>query len=150
MNVTGVTIQRVTTIRQGGLSDSQELIFVGTREDRDGVIVLRFEEVLAEGEPPVPTIMVLKDQVLKMHRETDLGGDMIFEAATSMELTYNTPAGVFTMQLNTDRLDVFLSADIVEIDLKYRLFSEGELLSDVDMMIRAGAITPAGSGTVSK
>ncbi len=141
--MTSVTIHRTTAISQAGDSDRQEIVFVGNREDVDGRIELKFEEVLSAGEPPVPTIMTLQDQVLTMHRETDLGGDMRFETKTFQELCYNTPAGVFSMQLYTDALDVFLSPDIVEIDLKYRLFSEGELLSDVDMVIRAGTVTPA-------
>ena len=132
-----VTITRTTINRNGKGWDRQKESFEGVRHERNNKVYLQFKDQLSDDEEPVPSLLTIENNMVRLHRNGSFGGDMVFALGESMQIDYHTPMGVLTMELATSRADVFLSEEVVEVDLQYQIFSEGELLSDIDMRIRA-------------
>ena len=101
---------------------------------------LSFEEaydLFAEEMDAVPTLLTVENGGVWLHRKGDVGGDMLFAAGKRTAVAYRTPMGMLDLEIDTKRVDVFISEDILEIELKYNLIANEELLSEIEMNIRA-------------
>lgn len=130
-----ITIE--TEHRMGRLKEKERKSFPGVRHEQQGKWYLQFKEALEEGGSEVPTLLVISDNQLRLHRKGAYGGDLVFQCNQCRKSEYGTPMGVLELETVTSRLDMFVSEDKLEIELRYDLFSEGEQISKVAMTIRA-------------
>lgn len=120
-----------------GASERERTVLNGMRHDRGEKIYLQFKERLSDDLPDVPTLVTVDDGGVKLHRKGELGGDMYFVAGKRTAVKYRTPMGVLDMEIETKRADVFISENVLEIELHYNLIANKELLSEIAMNIRA-------------
>lgn len=132
-----VWITIATEHSMGRLREKEKKSLPGVRHEQNGKWYLQYKEALAEGEPEIPTLLIISDDRLRLHRKGSYGGDMEFECRKCLKTDYRTPMGILAMETLTKRLDVFVSEDVIEVELQYDLFSDGEKVSDVAMTIRA-------------
>ena len=132
-----VKIVRRIHRRLDGAAEQEKTVLDGVRHDRGEKIYLQFKEIISEDMEPAPTLLTVVGDEVVLHRKGDVGGDMRFVAGESHSLMYRTPMGALPMEIQTSKVDVFVSQNILEIKLKYNLLSAGELLSEIDMGIRA-------------
>ena len=123
--------------RQLQAAEQEKTVLDGVRHDRGEKIYLQFKEIISEDMEPAPTLLTVVGDEVVLHRKGDVGGDMRFVAGESHSLMYRTPMGALPMEIQTSKVDVFVSQNILEIKLRYNLLSAGELLSEIDMGIRA-------------
>lgn len=126
------TVRWVENVRE-----SEEILLDGVRHDRGEKIYLQFKETLFEDMPPVPTLLTVDGNEVRLHRKGEIGGDMRFAAGTNCEIAYRTPMGMVPLAVETERVDVFVSEDVLEVELKYNLLQGAELLGKMEMDIRA-------------
>lgn len=132
-----VKIVRETVRRIDGASERERTVLDGVRHGRREKIYLQFKERLSDDLPEVPTLVTVDDGGVKLHRKGELGGDMYFAAGKRTAVKYRTPMGVLGMEIETRRADVFVSESVLEIELHYNLIANKELLSEIEMNIRA-------------
>lgn len=97
--------------------------FFGSRSEVNGKIYLRYKEVLAEGEEPIASMLVIDGNDLRLHRKGTYGGDMLFLLGKKSNVNYVTPMGVVPMVVDTSGLDLFISEQKIEINLEYKLYA---------------------------
>ena len=137
MRMKPVEIVRETLRQADGASERERTVLEGVRHRRGEKIYLQFKEVLAEEMDAVPTLLTVENGGVWLHRKGDVGGDMLFAAGKRTAVAYRTPMGMLDLEIDTKRVDVFISEDILEIELKYNLIANEELLSEIEMNIRA-------------
>ena len=121
----------------GRLREKERKSLPGVRHEQNGKWYLQYKESLAEDEPEIPTLLIIADGKLRLRRKGSYGGDLEFECRKCLKTDYRTPMGILPMETLTKRLDVFVSDDVIEVELQYDLFSDGEKVSEVAMTIRA-------------
>ena len=132
-----VKIVRETLRQADGASERERTVLEGVRHRRGEKIYLQFKEVLAEEMDAVPTLLIVENSGVRLHRKGDVGGDMFFVAGKRTAVAYRTPMGMLDLEIDTKRADVFISEDTLEIELKYNLITNEEILSEIEMNIRA-------------
>ncbi len=133
--MTPVAIHIRTVYQSGGATEASDQKYAGKRFEKDGNTVLRYEEILCEGEPPVMTTLFVSERDVRLHRKGSVGGDMVFCAGEVCEFFYRTGFGNLAMQIKTESVDIQKNDSDIQIRLVYTLYTDGAEVSRNEMII---------------
>ncbi len=127
---------RIATVHDyGGEVERTQNVYDGRLYEKDGKTILRYEESLYEGAPPVMTTLTVGEREVRLHRKGAVGGDMLFRAGEACEFFYRTGFGNLPMEIRTRTLEIGRMGEGLTLRIRYRLYTEGEEASDIDMQV---------------
>lgn len=112
----------------------------GKRFEKDGAVILRYEEKITDERDAktVVTTLTVRDSEVRLHRKGNAGADMIFRGGERCEFVYRTPFGNLPMAIFTKVCAITKDDRRVSVHLLYTLYSADEIAGDMELLIEAG------------
>ena len=115
--------------------DTMRLITTGELFDRGNEVVIRYEESLDENEPPQKIEILVRDNVITMHRQGTYDANMVFQKGQRYESQYHTPYGDLDMALYCTKATFSMDSEGGEMALQYQLDLGGQFAAVHDMRL---------------
>ncbi len=116
--------------------DTLSLITAGELVQRDGGVLLRYEESVDESVPPQQVELCLEKDSVSMTRKGDYETKLMFRKGQRYESAYHTPEGVLGLAVYCTRLQCRLAPTEGELALQYQLDLGGHFVAMHDMTLR--------------
>ncbi|MCQ2554880.1 MAG: DUF1934 domain-containing protein [Clostridia bacterium] len=109
--------------------DQMEFVTDGKLYLKNDAIYVIYEESEISGFKGCKTTLKIKDDSVKMRRMAadSFGTELYFEEGQRFQSHYNTPYGIFGVEILTDRLDNAMDKETLEgtVDISYKVSLEG-------------------------
>ena len=142
-NSLDITLDITAKRMQDGVMERECISYAGTRHMVGDKYYLRYKESIGKGQKEVPSMIVVGENEIRIHRTGALKSDLIFSPEEDHECPYTTPMGIISLTTRTKSLDIFIDEKKLDIYLNYELFSNGSLISENEINIISNCINHA-------
>lgn len=129
---------------KGGEWDGIEITTTGSLYDKNGSLFLLYDEVMGEEEGDVSHARIKIEQdplAVTINKSGAVTSVMSFSKGGKEKSSYETPYGIFTMEITTkdltfkERKDGFLLSLLYELDMNYEHMSESRITIEVKDLV---------------
>lgn len=122
---------------QKGLEDSPVLTMAsGIYHIRNDKHYIHFDEQAEDGLSNIKNMIKISHSQVEMTKKGDVNSEMLFDLNRKTEIIYRTSYGTLFFDAQTSRITVSEEEDKLEAILEYCLFSNDELISENQTIIR--------------
>ncbi len=116
--------------------DEIEVINIGNYYERNGKKFIRYEEPQEDGEGTVQNMVKISPDGIEITKKGPVGMQMIFRENERINTCYETPYGMMMMAIYTNQIRCSMEPEKIEINVRYNIEMNGELISDADVYIK--------------
>lgn len=116
--------------------DEIEVINIGSYYERNDKKFIRYEEPQEDGEGIVQNMVKISPDGIEITKKGTVGMQMIFRENEWINTCYETPYGMMMMAIYTNQIQCSMEPEKIEINVRYNIEMNGELISDADVYIK--------------
>lgn len=122
--------------------DSDEISFEcpGRLIEKNGTFYLSYDEISDDGSASAKITLKMTSSRAAMIRSGGSSATMVFIPGGDTYCDYDTGAGILKLEIHTDKLAFSSNEDVCSCSIKYKLRSNGMLLSNNEITVKAKTV----------